>query len=546
MGNVNRHYGVNMKQLTEQEKRRRFIDRQNKSFCTLRIFFFLHLFDRTKKMGDNQTYHIPKISFVKTLCFLLILTSNEVQAQITYRKSIAFSTFSPLTIDPNQTIPQNNNQHYQHPSTPMGANVQDIVIQTNSRNQGPVYTPNMTSQQKQQANMRYIQQQMANDPMYQSPTLNNNFSQQSKQQKQIAEIKTLLNEDLPTIHNVEEVQRYQKTKHYRQAFSELLEMQNGKRPFSLKETVFIVENAYTNNILDYSDYSKRIKIKVDALNMLMKKEKISLSNNLGKNYIIQKLFSERIVEYKDTVVWRVHKPFKYDFDDFLGENDWSNMFVTKLLKTGKGQCHSMPLMYLILAEEINAKAWLSLAPEHSFVIFNDGRTFYNYETTNGNPVTYDWLMESGYINSMAIKNRIYLDTLGQDGLMSTLLADLIMGYTNKFGYDNFMASMVDTLLSINPKSIQGQIFKADLLVLETKNNLQKVGNPPVEQIPNYPDAHKSYSALMKQYDFIDGLGYMQMPKEKYTAWLASLNSEKHKQDNQKLKTAIIRNAKTSN
>lgn len=482
------------------------------------------------------------------LFFLFIFQTIRTQGQTTYRKSISFSGFTPINIDQNQNTSQTNNtQHYyQHPSTPMGGNSQVIINQANSHVQGPVYTPNMTPQQRQQANMRHIQQQMANDPMYQKPNPSNNFSQQTKQQKQIAEIKAILNEDLPTIEDAEEAKRLQSTKYFRQAFTQLIEMQNSIRPFSLKEAVFIIENAYTDNTLDKNDYLKRIKIKVDALKMLMKKEKISASNNLGKNYIIQKLFSERIVEYKDTVVWRVHKPFQYDFEDFLGENDWSKMFVTKLLKTGKGQCHSMPLMYLILAEEIDAKAWLSLAPEHSFVIFNDGRTFYNYETTNGNPVTYDWLMESGYINSMAIKNRIYLDTLGQDGLISTLLADLIMGYTNKFGYDNFMASMVDTLLSINPKSIQGQIFKADLLVLETKKNLQKVGTPPVEQIPNYPDAHKSYSALMKQYDFIDGLGYVQMPKDKYSAWLASLNNEKHKQENQKLKTAIIRNAKTSN
>lgn len=515
-----RHFGTIMRNLTELEIERKFFRVQRFNFCLknfLLIFFF--------------TYGI-----------------NLVQGQSTYRKSISVSGFAPINIDQNQNTTQNNNthHHYQHPTTPMGGNSQVIINQTNSRVQGPVYTPNMTPQQRQQANTRYIQQQMANDPMYQKPNPNNNFSQQNKQQKQIAEIKALLDEDLPTIQDAEEAKRHQITKYYRRTFAELLDMKNGKRPFSLKEAVFIVENAYTDNTLDYSDYSKRIKIKVDALKMLMKKEKISASNNLGKNYIIQKLFSERIVEYKDTVVWRVHKPFQYDFEDFLGENDWSKMFVTKLLKTGKGQCHSMPLLYLILAEEINAKAWLSLAPEHSFVIFNDGRTFYNYETTNGNPVTYDWLMESGYINSMAIKNRIYLDTLGQDGLISTLLADLIMGYTNKFGYDNFMASMVDTLLSINPKSIQGQIFKADLLVLETKKNLQKVGNPLVEQIPNYPDAHKSYSALMKQYDFIDGLGYVQMPKEKYKAWLASLNDEKYKQENQELKTAIIRNAKKSN
>ncbi|MFN9798840.1 MAG: hypothetical protein ACK54P_02370 [Bacteroidota bacterium] len=172
------------------------------------------------------------------------------------------------------------------------------------------------------------------------------------------------------------------------------------------------------------------------------------------------MFSERIVEYKDTVVYKVHKPYQYDFDDFKGETDWTKMFVTKLLKTGKGQCHSLPLLYLIFAEELKTKAWLSLAPEHSFVIFSDNalKNFYFYETTNGNSVTDNFMLESGFITSQALKNKIYLDTLDQNGLIASFLADLIMGYTDKFGYDDFMASMVESLLKIYPNSIQGQIF----------------------------------------------------------------------------------------
>ena len=280
----------------------------------------------------------------------------------------------------------------------------------------------------------------------------------------------------------------------------------------------------------------------------MKNEKISENNNLGKNYAIQKLFSEKITEYKDNKLYKTYNPFGYDFEDYTGLEDWSKMFVSKLLSTGKGQCHSLPLLYLILAEEINASAWLSLAPEHSFIQFSDNRKslFYNFETTNGNSVSTDWIMESGYINTQAIKNGIYLDTLGKRELMSTLLADLVMGYTTKFGYDEFVFTMVDSLLATNPKSIQGQIFKADLLALKTNQALQKVGNPPIEKIKEYSEANVYYTDLMKQYEIIKNLGYMQMPSEMYNEWLLSLNSEKNKQEKQKLQTSIISNVKKNN
>jgi hypothetical protein len=373
---------------------------------------------------------------------------------------------------------------------------------------------------------------------------------QSKQQRQIAELNSLLSENINTqpTNYTQTTEYITKTKIYHQAFADLLNMQKGLQPFSLKKAVFILENAYLDNTLKYENYNKQILSKTKLLKSIIQKEGIKSNNNLGKNYIIQKMFSERIVEYKDTVVYKVHKPYQYDFDDFKGENDWTKMFVSKLLKTGKGQCHSLPLLYLIFAEELKTKAWLSLAPEHSFVIFSDNalKNFYFYETTNGNSVTDNFMLESGFITSQALKNKIYLDTLDQNGLIASCLADLIMGYTDKFGYDEFMASMVESLLKIYPNSIQGQIFKADLIAREMKFAAKQKGLKSYKEFQQYPEINNLYVALQNQYDYIDGLGYMQMPKDRYAAWLLSLNDEKHKQEKQKLKTTLIGNVKRDN
>jgi hypothetical protein len=60
-------------------------------------------------------------------------------------------------------------------------------------------------------------------------------------------------------------------------------------------------------------------------------------------------------------------PFRYSFDDPLGKQDWSNMFVTKLLATHQGNCHSLAYLYKILADELGAKCWLALAPNHIYI-----------------------------------------------------------------------------------------------------------------------------------------------------------------------------------
>ncbi|MCW5921846.1 MAG: hypothetical protein KIS77_05840 [Saprospiraceae bacterium] len=51
------------------------------------------------------------------------------------------------------------------------------------------------------------------------------------------------------------------------------------------------------------------------------------------------------VQLKDETgkVTFTHKPYGYDFEDPWGKQDWSKQFVTKLMGSGKGQCHSMPL-----------------------------------------------------------------------------------------------------------------------------------------------------------------------------------------------------------
>jgi len=428
---------------------------------------------------------------------------------------------------PNPVVPAASNKPY---SSPLGGTANDIFQQNqNAANKRIGYETPVVPPSNPVLTHQFILQQA---------------QKTSREQQQLREIQKLLKKDIPVYPVTTE--RLNNTQHYHQAYQALLEMQNGIQPFSLKQAVFLIENAWYDNSLDYEEYATRIKKKTSALNTLMKTEGIASSNQLGKNYLIQKLMTERITEYRNNIAYQVHQPFIYDFDDYMGEKDWSKMFVTKLLKTGKGQCHSLPLLYLILAEETGTEAWLSLAPEHSFIMFSDQqkRSFYNYETTSGQIVSENWLMESGYINSAAIQNRIYLDTLSRKDLMAALLADLIMGYTNKFSYDNFVISMVENLLMLSPKSIQGQMLKAEILGIKTKMSLQKVGNPPVEQLSNYPEAQANYTALLRHYDYIDQLGYVEIPKEIYEQWLSSLETEIRKREQQSLKNQLIKDAKT--
>ena len=183
---------------------------------------------------------------------------------------------------------------------------------------------------------------------------------------------------------------------FKNAYAELYRMYVGSQPFRIKRAVFITENAYLDRQMTYDEFNSQIAYRVKLLDSIMRKEKIA-NNDLGKNFAIQKLYSDGI--YNKGIL--IHPPFTYDFNDPFGDNDRTKPFVIKLLAKGNGQCISMPLLYLILAEELNAKAWLALAPEHSFIVFKDcinGHS-YNFETTNGHITSDNWVMASGYINA---------------------------------------------------------------------------------------------------------------------------------------------------
>ena len=55
-------------------------------------------------------------------------------------------------------------------------------------------------------------------------------------------------------------------------------------------------------------------------------------------------------QFDETIAY--HPPFRYNYDDFAGQKDWSNMFVSKMIETHKGNCHSMPFLYKMIMDEL--------------------------------------------------------------------------------------------------------------------------------------------------------------------------------------------------
>ena len=166
----------------------------------------------------------------------------------------------------------------------------------------------------------------------------------------------------------------QGTQSFYDAYNEINSMLKGETSLDLARTVFLVENAFYNNTMNYSDFKKAIKERIDFCNQKITEEKLDPNNNLVKNMMLFRLVCDTLeITPRGSERPLTSYPIKYDYEDYKSEQHYDSHFVTKLMRTGEGQCHSMPLYYLVLAEEIGAEAYWAFSPRHSFVKIQDER-----------------------------------------------------------------------------------------------------------------------------------------------------------------------------
>lgn len=129
---------------------------------------------------------------------------------------------------------------------------------------------------------------------------------------------------------------------------------------------------------------------------------------------IDRLQSLRTYLY-DTGYWNDNKPFRYDFDDPMGTRI-SNKLLPTYLKLRKGNCFSMPFLFVIMAQKLNLNTTISTAPLHVFAKYKDPDSgkWYSLETTNIAEFVDDkFYQRQNPMTKAAINNGVYLQPLSK-------------------------------------------------------------------------------------------------------------------------------------
>ncbi|OON65255.1 hypothetical protein B0919_24515 [Hymenobacter sp. CRA2] len=313
---------------------------------------------------------------------------------------------------------------------------------------------------------------------------------------------------------------------YAQAYQELAKMLDGRYPLSFKRAVFLSENAYFDNRLSYDEFNAQITTLAQVCRLLKSaNDPYFLYDRADKEQVARNAAVFMLLKDSTRLgKGRTLAPYRYDFDDFNGDRDWRNMFVTKLLVTHRGNCHSLPFLYKILAEETGAPAWLALAPNHIYLKqHNEKDGWYNTELTSRTFPNDAWLTASGYISKQTIVSGIYMDTLSAQQSVALCLVDLAKGCERRLGpvaAEPFVLQCTELALQHFPHYINAQLLRAEALRRQ------------FERQTNAADSQRAYAAMEAAYTRIFETGYREMPAPMYAEWLQAVVKEKAKYQTQ--------------
>lgn len=151
--------------------------------------------------------------------------------------------------------------------------------------------------------------------------------------------------------------------------------------------------------------------------------------------------------------WNNGETFSYDLDDPFGYR-LRNKVLATYLRTKKGNCISMPFLFIALGQKLGIDVTASTAPSHVFVKYRDeSGGLFNLETTSGAGFTSEaWIRKNIPMTPESLENGIYLQRLTKRETVALML-DLLAEYYGETERDEERIAVAQLALQHYPKDV---------------------------------------------------------------------------------------------
>lgn len=226
--------------------------------------------------------------------------------------------------------------------------------------------------------------------------------------------------------------------------------------------------------------------------------------------------------------WNGQRPYQYDFDDPLGQKI-SNKLLPSYLASRKGNCVSMPFLFIILGQRLELDVTAALAPLHILVKYRDSSGNYiNLEATSGaNPTRDIWYRQQSPMTDQAIANGIYLRPLSKKETVAVMTLTLVENYMKQRQYRQAI-DVADLVLEYAPKSVDAMLHKGSACARLIGGRFERK-YPTPNLIPPEERPYFEYLARNNRYWFqrAEALGWREPTQAEETKYLHTL--EQHQQ-----------------
>jgi hypothetical protein len=461
------------------------------------------------------------LRFVALLLFFVLV--SEVPAQIRHPHTPQLG--SPTPINPGQSYTRQNNNYNQY----------NRASQTTSQ----------AEQIKSQLQRQSMQNHGQSQAEYEE--IKKDFNQiplQIRRQQEMEEIFKDVNSygrEMSEAEYLASTQYKNDFQNYRKAADLIKEMLEGKRKQSLKDAYYLAESAYGNLPLSYDEYTNIIKANVDFISRWLFENNYPQNDPEALHLGIRKFLADTLYIGKTTdnipLAKKAHYPYSYDYIDAQASNDRRNYFVTKTLATGTGQCHTLPVTYLLLAEALNVPVSLSYNPQHSFIQYkNNMGVTVNYETTIDRFLPDQFYLETLPKMAKAQRNNIYLSSLSKKQILATVIIDLAVNYVREHQLAD--KQFIEECLKIADTQFSGQDYintsysylKKRLLADVFNRKIKERKIQTIEEIEQHPDIVEDYNRFRDYMMRIEELGIQDFPEHEYIRMM-NYHDEKGKLQN---------------
>jgi len=299
-------------------------------------------------------------------------------------------------------------------------------------------------------------------------------------------------------------------------------MFKGEKDLSFKRVVYLVENAYYEGKIDWNEYNNEILRIKPILDRMIDNRNLRRYKTAG-NWAIFTYMSDSIPEND-------FKPYQYDFENFMSDTDLESSIVSRLLKTRKGNCRSLPYLYKILADEVNVEAFIALAPMHSYVKHKDEQgNWWNLEMTTGSFSRSSFIMETFNVSEAAIESGLFMKSLSDIESVAYCIYELLSYYERKTGRysDDFVKKCYEIGLQYYPNS-QLQVIKANDLKFRLDNKMTDMGLNGYREIINFPELMEEFRIMDSAFKNLSKIGYSTVKPEDYKSMVNDIRDKQKK------------------